>query len=172
MDLFLLRHGETDENTQGIIQGWMNTDLNEHGREQAQQAAEIFSEEIDAIYSSDLKRAVQTAGEFRKKYPTLPYFEDERLRERNFGDATGDHRDQHDLVLFRSLTDTTSIPNAETLNQYTQRVQPFVEMLKLSGYKKVLVITHEGTINRIQALADEGRLDATHTNASVTHVVI
>ena len=74
MDLFLLRHGETDENTQGIIQGWMNTDLNEHGREQAQQAAEIFSEEIDAIYSSDLKRAVQTAGEFRKKYPTLPYF--------------------------------------------------------------------------------------------------
>ena len=81
MELFLVRHGETDANADGIVQGWLDTDLNERGKSQAKEAAKEFNEDIDAIYSSDLRRAAQTANEFRKKYPNIPYFEDRRLRE-------------------------------------------------------------------------------------------
>lgn len=172
MDLFLVRHGETDANAAGTIQGWLNTDLNEHGKLQAHEAAAQFDEDIDVIYSSDLKRAIQTADEFRRKYPNVPYFEDERLRERNFGDATGYHRDKHDWEIFWASSNTVSIPNAETLDEYNTRVQSFIETLRASGFSKVLLVTHGGTINRIQDLTSTNYQHVAHGNASVTRVTI
>lgn len=62
MRIFLLRHGETDWNLQGRCQGITDLDLNERGKQQAREvAADLGAERIDAIYSSDLKRALQTA---------------------------------------------------------------------------------------------------------------
>lgn len=172
MELFLIRHGETDANKDGIVQGWLDTDLKERGKLQAREAAEQFDENIDAIYSSDLKRATQTAEEFRKKYPNIPYFEDERLRERNFGDATGNHRDKHDWEIFWASSDTVSIPNAETLDEFNIRVQSLIEILKASGFLKVLIVTHGGTINRLQDLTSADHQHIAHTNASVTKITI
>ena len=62
-ELYLIRHGETDYNLQGIVQGrGVNTPLNETGKEQARLLAKRFaSSELDAIYSSPLTRALQTA---------------------------------------------------------------------------------------------------------------
>ena len=172
MDLFLVRHGETDANAKGIVQGWLDTNLNERGHTQAQAVAEQFNEKIDAIYSSDLKRATQTAEAFRRKYPTVPYFEDEHLRERNFGDATGKHRDLHDWEVFWASVDSVSIPNAETLDEYSKRVQIFMDTLRESGFSKVLIVAHGGTINRFEDLTNEGHSHIAHENASVTHLVI
>src|ERR1700753_397510 len=106
MDLFLIRHGETDANDQKIIQGWLDTDiaeLNQQGREQAKAAADSFSEVVDALYVSDLKRAVQTAQFFCGKLPGIPYFEDSRLRERDFGALTGHDRQKIDWDKFWSV---------------------------------------------------------------------
>lgn len=172
MDLFLIRHGETDANVTGVVQGWLDTDLNENGYIQAQKAAEKFEDEVDAIFSSDLKRASQTAKVFREKYSEIPYFEDERLRERNFGDATGQHRDLYDWEVFWSSIDTVSIPNAETLNEYSERVQSFMDSLKKSGFARVLIVTHGGTINRFQDLTSKNHIHIPHKNASVTRLVI
>lgn len=172
MDLFLVRHGKTDANVNGILQGWLDTELNDHGHVQAKDVAESFKQEIDVIYSSDLKRAAQTANEFRKKYPNIPYIEDNRLRERNFGDATGDCRDKYDWEVFWASIDTVSIPNAETLNEYNRRVQSFIDSIKESGFKKVLIVTHGGTINRLQDLISDNHEYVTHGNASVTHLTI
>lgn len=172
MDLFLVRHGETHENANGIVQGWLDTELNKNGLEQARQSALSFNENIDVIFSSDLTRAKQTAAEFKIKYPHVPYFEDSRLRERNFGDASGKHRDKHDWESFWSLSDTTTIPNAETLNDYNARVQSFIASLKESGYLKPLIVTHSGTINRIQDLTSDNHEPSKHKNASVTQIHI
>jgi broad specificity phosphatase PhoE len=172
MDLFLVRHGETDANVNGIVQGWLDTDLNDNGKAQARKAAEQFGENIDAIYSSDLKRATQTADEFRKKYPGTPYFQDERLRERNFGDATGGHRAKYDWEVFWASSNTSSIPNAETLNEYNKRVQSFINTIRISGFLKVLIITHGGTINRVRDLTSDNYQYVVHSNASVTHILI
>ena len=60
--LLLVRHGETDWNREGRWQGHSDTHLNEVGREQAARlAAEVDG--VDAIYSSDLARARETAGD-------------------------------------------------------------------------------------------------------------
>lgn len=172
MDLFLVRHGETGANKAGIVQGWLETDLNENGQAQARDAAKQFNEAIDVIYASDLLRARQTASVFREKYSLVPYFEDERIRERCFGDAQGNHRDEHDWEVFWVLSDEVSIPNAETLNEFSQRVQAFIDMLKESGYSKALIVTHGGTINRFQDLTSSNHQHVAHGNTSVTHIVI
>ena len=172
MELFLLRHGETDENVSRIIQGWLDTELNENGKAQSREAAEQFNETIDAIYSSDLRRATETASEFQRKYPVVPYFEDERLRERNFGDATGDHHDTLNWEVFWASSNTVSIPNAETLDEFNIRVQSFIRSLKASGFSKVLVVTHGGTINRFLDLTSANHQNIMHSNASITRVTI
>lgn len=172
MELFIVRHGQTDANINGIVQGWMDTKLNDTGLQQARAAAELFTESIDVIYSSDLTRATQTAHEFVKKYANVPYIEDDRLRERHFGDATGDHRDRHDWEVFWASYDTISIPNAESLKDYNKRVQSFIDMIKQSGYKKALIVTHGGTINRIQDLTSSNHVHVNYSNAAIVHILL
>ncbi len=151
MKLILIRHGETQENADGIVQGWFDSRLNDTGKRQAKAAANKFIDDIDSIYSSDLQRCLQTAEFFKNKYSDTPFHEDKRLRERNFGDAQGTHKDLHDWEVFWASNDKVSIPNAETLDEYTNRVREFLDFLKEkhSINENVLIVTHGGTINRI-----------------------
>ncbi|MFZ1250736.1 MAG: histidine phosphatase family protein [Candidatus Microsaccharimonas sp.] len=171
MDLYIVRHGETDANKNGVVQGWVDTTLNAKGIKQAKEVAMGFSKPIDAIFSSDLQRASKTASFFREKYPDIPYKEDERLRERNFGDAGGQHRDTYDWEGFwASSEDISTIPNAETLRDFTNRLREFLEYLKTTGYSSVLLVTHGGAINRIKGIIDPTHEHQTHANASVSHL--
>lgn len=172
MKLFIVRHGQTDANVNGIVQGWLDTELNETGITQAVQAARNFKSEIDVIYSSDLKRAVRTAAEFRNNRQNIPYFEDVRLRERYFGDATGTSRDEHDWEQFWSIDDETNIPNAETLNDFTARVKNFLDELRTKPYSAVLIVTHGGVLNRIQTILDPNHQHYAHENASILEIDI
>ena len=84
-----VRHGITDWNREGRIQGWRDIPLNEAGRRQAFLVARRLSNEpFDLIFSSDLKRAAETAetiGKALRKTVTL----DERLREKKLGRLEG-----------------------------------------------------------------------------------
>ncbi|MBI2359037.1 MAG: histidine phosphatase family protein [Deltaproteobacteria bacterium] len=89
MRLLLLRHGATDWNLAGRCQGATDLELNETGFRQAQQAAASLSgEPIDAVYSSDLKRAVQTAR-FISQPHGLTVTIDASLRELDHGMLEG-----------------------------------------------------------------------------------
>ena len=62
MNLYLVRHGQTDWNIQGRIQGSTDIELNSTGLNQAQKTAELLKNiDFDVIYSSPLKRTVDTA---------------------------------------------------------------------------------------------------------------
>jgi broad specificity phosphatase PhoE len=111
MKLILIRHGEAQESVDGIVQSWFNSELNDNGVHQAKVAADNFHDSADAIYSSDLKRCLQTAKFFKDKYPDIPFHKDKRLRERNFGDAQEAHKDLHDWEVFWTSNDKVSIPN-------------------------------------------------------------
>lgn len=82
----VVRHGETEWNATGRIQGWAPIGLAATGREQADRvAAELASSDpIDAVVSSDLDRAVETADPIADAVG-VPVETDTRLRERDFG---------------------------------------------------------------------------------------
>jgi len=87
--LVLLRHGQTQSNADGRMQGQINTALTEVGIAQAAAAAEVLAKRQPLlIYSSDLSRALDTALEL-SRHSGQPVRCDERLRETHLGDWQG-----------------------------------------------------------------------------------
>jgi broad specificity phosphatase PhoE len=88
--LWLVRHGESTWNTQGLAQGHRDdAELTAHGAAQAAAVAEQFrGVSVSAVYSSDLRRALQTADAFSAVLG-LPVIRDARLRERCLGVLEG-----------------------------------------------------------------------------------
>jgi broad specificity phosphatase PhoE len=91
MKLLLIRHGESIANTEGRLQGQLDSPLSDRGREQARAlAARLLHERrtIAAIYASDLSRSAETA-EILATGLSAPLHLDARLREYDVGDLTG-----------------------------------------------------------------------------------
>ena len=87
--LFLFRHGETDWNREGRLQGHTDTPLNATGLTQAQALAEsLRPHRLDAVVSSDLKRA-QTTAQIVAEALRVPLFTEAGLRETDVGAAEG-----------------------------------------------------------------------------------
>jgi broad specificity phosphatase PhoE len=87
--LHFVRHGETDWNREGRIQGVADVPLSAIGREQARElAASLGTRPIGAIYASDLRRALETAEPLAARL-RVPVVATPALRERNFGANEG-----------------------------------------------------------------------------------
>src|SRR5690625_4520736 len=87
--IYLVRHGETDWNIKGIIQGQTNIPLNKTGEIQARECGEYFKNKpVDAIISSPLMRAKKTTQLINQTL-NLPIIYEDRLKERYFGIAEG-----------------------------------------------------------------------------------
>lgn len=87
LNLYFLRHGQTQFNVLLRLQGWSNSQLTESGINDATKAGEVFSKiEFDAAYSSDLTRALETGRLFLKAAnQSIPITESKGLREIGFG---------------------------------------------------------------------------------------
>ena len=86
---YFLRHGETDWNKQGLLQGHTNIPLNETGRRQAREIIPVLEKlPIDRIIASTLSRAQETA-QIVNAVLNKPFAEDSQLWERHFGDFEG-----------------------------------------------------------------------------------
>ena len=89
MELYIVRHGKTEWNGKGRIQGWSDIELTDEGRAAARKTAEALKDlHIDAIYASPLKRAYETACILRGKRE-MPVIKDERIKEVGFGVLEG-----------------------------------------------------------------------------------
>ena len=89
MELYLIRHGETDYNKERKIQGSCDIPLNEYGRELAKVTAEGLKDiPFDVIFTSPLCRARETA-EWIARGRQIPVYEDKRLKEICFGEYEG-----------------------------------------------------------------------------------
>ncbi len=156
--LLLVRHGETDWNRDGRWQGGSDTSLNDAGREQARTLAEQLDGNIDAVYSSDLARARETADIVAAKLDLAVQI-DPRLRERGFGSWEGlttteiEQRfaDAHGRWL---AGEGAGADDAETFEDFFARVSDFLaDVLRLHPEEEILVISHGGSIRVIHALA-------------------
>ena len=139
MKLIITRHGETVQNKKRICQGHTHGKLSREGKTQAKKVAKRLSKEkIDAIYSSDLKRATDTAKEIAKFHQLTVQF-DQRLRERFFGKFQG--KAIPEKWDWRSLVD-------EGIEEDQAMIERFNSFLKETHGKHknetVLVVTHGG----------------------------
>ncbi len=150
MRILLLRHGETDWNLQGRCQGITDLDLNDRGKRQAMDvAAHLSTEKIDAIYSSDLKRALHTAEIIRRSHD-LDVTADSDFRELNHGELEGltftDIRSFYPdfLTRWRSEPARLIVPGGERLVDVEQRVWKGIERIvsSHSSDEKVVVVSH------------------------------
>ena len=142
--LLLVRHGETDWNAEGRLQGHTDRPLNDFGRRQAKALAEeLDGEEIEAIYASDLARARETA-EILGERLGLPTVLDPDLREKNWGTWEGLTPTERDRVEFEG----------ETTEEHRERMlRALHRIAERHPDGRVLVVTHGGSLRRVQAAA-------------------
>jgi glucosyl-3-phosphoglycerate phosphatase len=151
--LIVWRHGRTEWNAAGRVQGQLDVDLDDVGQAQAAEVAPRIAEsQPDAIISSDLRRAARTAAELAK-LTGLDIRLDARLRERDFGPwqgLTGEEiRERYPDDAARWGREGTeapfSNPEIETVDDMGKRViEAFREAIELVGDGTCVLVTHGG----------------------------
>lgn len=143
MKIFVLRHGETEENTTGVMQGNMDTVLNEAGKNQAIGVREkVKNANIDFIICSPKKRAHETA---LLAAPGVPIFFDERLLSRNHGEFEGKRRDEINLEEYWNIKKNNQYEKAESVSTLFNRISSLLNDISIKyPDKKVMLVTHSG----------------------------
>lgn len=169
LHILLLRHGQTDANAAGVLQGHMPTPLNRLGVRQAERLAErlaSFRPSIDVLISSDLPRATQTAGAIAAVCGLAPVV-DGAWRERGFGLLEG--KPVGDKAMWKAASGELDPPGAEPTAAMQERVH--AALLRLPAiYPKanvIAVVTHGGPIRGILKMLVDGRLELTRGHEPV-----
>ena len=145
MKLFVLRHGETNENITGMMQGDMDTVLNEKGCNQALSVRDkVLESNIDLVISSPKKRAIKTA---MLAAPNIPLILDDRLRSRNHGEFEGMRRDEININDYWNIKKNNQYIKAESVKDLFDRVESLLKEVKEKyNDKNVLLVTHSGIV--------------------------
>ena len=140
--LYLVRHGETNENVKKILQGHLPSHLNKNGQKQAEELSLYLEKNLidfDEFVTSDLNRALETTFIINKKF-SKPIKSTPLLRERDWGSLTG-----------VSLTDShidSFPPDIESIESLFNRANKFIQyLLKHFDNKTILAVGH-GLFNR------------------------
>ena len=157
MKIYLVRHGETDWNKAGRLQGQCDVPLNEYGIRLAEETARGLSGvPFDAAFSSPLSRAAQTAGIILgdRKVPLCP---DDRLKEIGFGvmeavDYLQARQDPENPIsrFFREPEKYQPPEGGESFQQLYDRSAAFLreKILPLEGRAEAVLIAGHGALNR------------------------
>lgn len=183
LNIIFVRHGETDSNVKSTYCGWTDVGLNENGEAHARNAAEKLKDElICAIFTSTLKRAVNTA-EIINVYHLLKLEAVEALKERNFGvwdDLTiNEIKERFSSEYDQWCKDWRNykMQDGENAIEAEQRVMHFIDEIK-ENYKdcSVVVVSHLGCIRTMLAhLLEMGAEQAWRfrvDNGKVSRVII
>ncbi len=141
------RHGETDWNISGILQGWTDVLLNDLGRQQAHElAAAVACCGISRVYTSPLRRARETAEIISERLQLGPPVCHEGLKERNFGVIQGLPKAELSPVFLEQIVKRNPacfFDHGETMDGFAGRVLDAVASIaKDHAGERVLVITH------------------------------
>ena len=148
MKFFIIRHAETELNKNGRIQGHIDAELSEEGKQQAEKLAQALSKEkIDAVYCSDLKRCRQTIAPLLK-IKEIPTTYTKKLRERKYGIFEG--KPKEEFFKYMSVDNFIAkykrkIPGGETFDKMRERTAALLNrIIEKEKDKNVLISTHGG----------------------------
>lgn len=158
--LLLIRHGQTDANAQGVLQGQSPTSLNALGREQAARLAErlaVFAPPVTRVVTSDLPRAAETADAIARPLGVTPEV-DAAWRERGFGALEGQAIGE--LEIWRAASGAIDPPGAESLAVLDDRIDAAIRTLvaRASADASIVVVSHGGVIRSVLRMLAGGRL--------------
>ena len=153
MKLYLIRHGESENNSSGCYTGWADVALTEKGYEDAKRVRKYISDIVfDKIYSSDLIRAIKTAetaipGCICEKTPAL--------REINLGDLVGKKIADLPKIFGEEFAKNSSEQNykpysGENRAEFEARIEGFLDEISKSGYENVAAFCHGGVLRRLR----------------------
>ena len=146
--LYLVRHGQTDWNLAGKLQGQTDIPLNETGRQQAKQAKKLLGNlSFDAVYSSPLSRAVVTA-QLTSGHPTLQIITDVRIKEIAFGQWEGCKPKEIGEAFSPFFFEPDAYrptQGGESLPQLIARVSEFTAHIKSKHMGQTVLVTSHGT---------------------------
>lgn len=155
--IFLVRHGESELNSKGIIAGQLDPPLTDEGRRQAEETRlQLKTVKFDAVFSSDLKRAVETgeiiSGESIPKAHQL-----KSLRERTFGSLEGMSEEMQtpgteykSAVPHENAWHYKNVPDMESDHELSERfMNGLREIAETNEGKVVLVAAHGGPIRTV-----------------------
>ena len=148
--IYLVRHGETEDNVAKIMQGQRPGKLNATGLRQIEELAEALRDvHFDAVVSSDLQRSYDSAlilaAKWRMNVVATPL-----LRERDWGDFTG-----------RYILDLKGLPmpdNVETMDDLLKRARAFLDWVKERYAGQTVLAVGHGIINKAIQAVHYGRL--------------
>lgn len=180
--ILAIRHGQTAWNADGRIQGHTDIALDAVGEWQAERLAHALGDEaLDALYSSDLARARQTAAPLAAR-KGLQVRVDAGLRERGFGDFEGlsykqiEQRWPEQAEAWRRRDPDFGARGGEVLRDFRERVLAAVTRLARSHRgQSIALVTHGGVLDLLYREATRVALDAPRTwqvaNASINRLL-
>lgn len=177
--VIFIRPGETDWNRQLRWQGWVAIPLNDLGRRQAQRLASFIRNiGISALYSSDLRRALETARIIAERLGFEPVL-DERLRERNIGSWQGLTPDEmqnwfpDEYAKLVQDPDNFRVPGGESRADVRRRMRAaFDDIIAQAAGETIAIISHTTAINALLSdlLPGGYRTRTLFSNSSVTTI--
>ena len=148
--IIITRHGETEENKKGLLQGHNEGTLSKRGIKQAEQlASRLQNEEIDLIFTSDLDRALKTTRIIAKHHPSTPVEVSPLLRERNFGDFQGRKREDVGWSLKDKDSCFPDPPNGESVGDVYKRAEEILNHIQAAYNGKTILVSAHGFIGKI-----------------------
>jgi len=163
--LIFFRHGETDWNRQGIVQGHSQNPLNDTGRQQAHAlGAALKGKNLEVIVSSDLRRTHETA-EIVNSYLSVPLHTTPALREVHAGSAQGTPRIEHMQTTFWTYWtndhpdyDHAGYAGGETKGEAKKRAVEWIENFVATTEHNRIGICSHGTVMRLMIIALTGQV--------------
>ena len=164
-ELYIIRHGETDFNRQGIVQGsGVNSSLNENGKLQALHFFNKYKDiEFDYVYSSTLKRTHETVQHFINQGITWRVRAE--IREISWGIHEGQKGTKESIQRYRNLIEywndgnfDARLEGGESAAEMVVRLNHFLDELKKTDFKRALICSHGRTLRCLMCLINNDHL--------------
>lgn len=163
MNIYIVRHGQTEENLKGTYYGVLNCSITDLGINQAKALGQKLENiKFDKVYCSSLNRAKETLAYIYKGNEIIV---DSRLNERNFGIFEGKtyaELEEDRAEEYKAWTDDWKDyrpKDGESFRDSYLRAYSFMEDLKSQSEENILICTHGGIVKAIYTYILEGNLD-------------
>ena len=155
--IFTVQHTQSEHHTNGMVGSWTDWNLTVLGKLQADQIAAKLKQELAGkeavLYTSDLKRAKQTADSIADQLQIVPVVKME-LRERNLGKCCGKSVQwlRENLECDEKTIDDRLFSDAESRRDEWNRLKPFFDHVMAEGSENIIIVSHGDLLSVFNAM--------------------